>query len=152
MAVRYAIVSLLFGSLALFLLFGYWHAKRRIRRGLPPLRYHRWMVRQHLRRAQMGYPHYRTGSGYQYPMPQNGQGYRQAQYGAAQSGYGYPMESYAPPPPAYNVNDALPPVYQPPEGASKVAADQGYVHVAPLPPTPGEAAGEGSSSPPGVRQ
>lgn len=38
-------------------------------------------------------------------------------------------QGWAPPPPAYNQWDA-PPVYQPPQGASKAAADQNFERTA----------------------
>jgi len=105
MALRYAIVALLFGSVLLFFLIGYIHARRRMRKGLPLLPYHRWMVRNRAYYADERYVTYQ------------------------QPGRAYVMENYAPPPPAYNPSDAPPPVYQPPEGGSKVIADQNVVRV-----------------------
>ncbi|KAI7360065.1 hypothetical protein KC320_g37 [Hortaea werneckii] len=52
MAVRYTIVGLLFAALLLFFVGGYFHARRRLQKGLPPLSYHRWMVG----RAYRSYP------------------------------------------------------------------------------------------------
>lgn len=43
--------------------------------------------------------------------------------------YGMQNSNFAPPPPAYQAGDAPPPVYQPPQGGSKVAADQNYQEV-----------------------
>jgi hypothetical protein len=40
--------------------------------------------------------------------------------------YGMQNSNFAPPPPAYQAGDAPPPVYQPPQGSTKVAADQHY--------------------------
>jgi len=108
MAVRYAIVGLLFAFVLFFFVGGYYHARRRIRKGQPPLPYHRWMVRRHFRYA-----------------PDT----RYAQY--QQPGRTYQMNDYPPPPPAYNQYEAPPPVYQPPEGGSKVMANQTYVNVRP---------------------
>jgi len=119
MAVRYAIVALLFAAVLLFFVGGYYHARRRIRKGLQPLPYHRWMVRRFMRQPQPAYQQYHP-------------------YNAPQA---YQMENYAPPPPAYNREEAPPPVYQPPEGGSKVMADQSYVHEQPLPRIPGEGSG-----------
>lgn len=100
MAVRYTVIIFLFASLLLFFLGGYLHAQRRMRRGLPLMRYHAWMVRRAYRQPQ-----------YQHPQ--------------AQQQNGYPMQGYAPAPPPYNPYSAPPPAYQPPEGAaSKVLADQ----------------------------
>ena len=59
--------------------------------------------------------------------------YQPSQYARYRSSQfqGYPMEGYPPPPPAYNAADAPPPVYQPPEGASKAMADQNISAVHP---------------------
>lgn len=121
MGVRYAIVALIFAALVIFVVGGYVHARRRVRQGMTPLPYHRWMVQ---RRYYDAGPRYQT---YQAP------------------GHTYVMDAYppppqAPPPPAYNPADAPPPVYQPqpppPPGGSKAMADQSY---APLhPPAPDE--------------
>ena len=135
MAVRYAVVAILFAFLLIFFVGGYYHARRRLRKGLQPLAYHRWMVRRHMRPQQQ----------HAY-MPQ--QRYPQSQ---GYQNQGYQMDHYAPPPPAYNHADAPPPVYQPPEGGSKVMADQSYVYTQPLPQTPGHEAGE-SSQMHGARQ
>ena len=87
--------------------------------------------------------------------PQNGFYPEQHGYGE-----GYPMQAYPAPPPgkskmvknhghmayfvAYNAEHAPPPVYQPPEGGSKVNPSQDY---APPPgPPPGHIAEEESSS------
>ena len=43
--------------------------------------------------------------------------------------YGMQNSTFAPPPPAYQAGDAPPPVYQPPQGSTKVAADQNYQEV-----------------------
>jgi hypothetical protein len=131
--VRYAVVALIFVG-------AYCHAQRRIRKGLQPLAYHRWLVR----RRQIG----------PYP-PQNNHAYYQQHDPAYPPQQGVPMQNmggphayhqggrsdFQPPPPAYG-NWESPPVYQaPPQGASKVAANQ---HVQPVVGT--EAVGEGSSA------
>lgn len=128
MAVRYAIIGVLFALILLYFIGGYYHARRRLSRNLPPLPYHRWMVRSRLR-----------GPVYAHAMPT----YQQPYYSQAQ-GYHAPQGSqgggYAPPPPAYGMHEAPPPVYQPPAGGSKVAADQHYVAV-------GEASNGGPAAP-----
>ena len=116
MATRYAIVAFLFGAILLFFVGGYYHAKRRLRKGQAPLPYHRWMVRR-----QYYYP---TQPRYAYPPDPNGPSYG--------------MEGYPPPPPAYNNAEAPPPVYQPPQGATKAMADQNFAQT--------NRAGEGSGS------
>ncbi|KAI6814741.1 hypothetical protein KC332_g12227 [Hortaea werneckii] len=107
MAVRYTIVGLLFAALLFFFVGGYFHARRRLQRGLPPLSYHRWMVG----RAYRSYP----AETVYYQQP----------------GTTYRMDQYEHPPPAYTATTEPPPVYQPPEGATKVAANQTYTHVRP---------------------
>lgn len=109
MAVRYAIVAVLLGSVLLFFLIGYYHAKRRLAKGQSPLAYHRWMTRQ---------PVYR-------PTQQQ----HRYHYRREPPTYGYPMETYAPPPPAYNTAEELPPVYQPPQGGAKTMADESFREV-----------------------
>jgi hypothetical protein len=101
--------SIFFGIFILFLAFmmiGYWHAKRRIYKGLPPLAYHRWLLNRHQRaRYDPSYqnPHVFYNN---YPPPGG-------QYGM------HPM-----PPPMYDPNAPQPPTYQPPAGASKVDPSQ----------------------------
>nr|POE49405.1 hypothetical protein CFP56_50322 [Quercus suber] len=111
--VRYIIVAVVFGALLLFFVGGYYHANRRVRKGLAPLPYHRWMVQ---RRVWGNEPRYNQYA--QYPARFASQGPEQGQT--------YRMEGYAPPPPAYNSELAPPPAYQPPQGGSKVMADQSY--------------------------
>lgn len=106
MAVRYSITLVLLALILLYFVGGYLHARQRVRKGLAPLPYHRWMVRRYTPQ-----PH-----GYQAPGPR----------GSAPESYD--MHVYPPPPPAYNHNEAPPPVYQPPEGASKALADQNFQH------------------------
>ena len=114
---------LIFVAIISALLISYSHAKRRIRRGQPPLAYHRWMVN-------------RT------PPPQRNRfddPYGYARYNGNNNGNpdAYPMRGWAPPPPAYTNQEAPPPVYQPPEGATKVNPDQAFVRQMP----PGQASG-----------
>ncbi|KAH0285693.1 hypothetical protein KCU62_g7365, partial [Aureobasidium sp. EXF-3399] len=132
--VRYAIIALIFIAIALLLFGAYFHAQRRIRKGLPPLAYHRWLISR--RRRATPYPQ------------QNNYAYYQQHDPAYPPQQGYPMQNmgnhgnaeFQPPPPAYG-NWEAPPVYQPPQGASKVAANQNA-----LPVVRSEGAGEGSSA------
>lgn len=131
MAVRYTIVAILFLLIFLYFIGGYWHARRRLRKNLAPLPYHRWMVKRHL------YP--RPGQYYSYgpqahgvPMyahPHYQNNGPPQQFPQHPDYYGMQGSSHAPPPPAYHAGDAPPPVYQPPQGGSKVAADQSYAEV-----------------------
>ncbi|KUJ24295.1 uncharacterized protein LY89DRAFT_679459 [Mollisia scopiformis] len=99
--------SIFFGIFFLFLAYmiiGYWHAKRRINKGLAPLAYHRWLLnRQQRARFDPAYQNpqvfYRPHQGTQYGM-------------------------HAMPPPMYDPNAPMPPTYQPPEGATKVDPSQ----------------------------
>ncbi|KAI4719261.1 hypothetical protein E4T48_04586 [Aureobasidium sp. EXF-10727] len=132
--VRYGIIALVFIAIALLLFGSYFHAQRRIRKGLQPLAYHRWLVSRRRFRAtpypQNNYTYYQQDPAY---PPQ--QGYPMQNMGGAYHG---PAE-FQPPPPAYG-NWEAPPVYQPPQGASKVAANQNTQ------PARNDVAGEGSSA------
>lgn len=127
MAVRYAIVAILFGAILLFLVGGYYSTQRRLRRGQQPRPVFRWMVRR--RQAYYYNPH-------QPPYPP-----RQQQHYAHYSdpnSQGYGMHGYPAPPPPYSTGEMPPPVYQPPTGASKAMPDQNVEIVG--------RAGEASSS------
>lgn len=100
LAIRYAIVVFLFLVIVLFLLFSYLHAQQRIKRGLPPLGYHRWLV------TRRSHPRYNFQNPNAYYMGTN-------------------MPAQQPGPPPYN-NWDVPPQYQPPIGASKAMANQNY--------------------------
>lgn len=144
MAVRYAIVGSLFALALLYFVGGYFHALRRLRKGLPPLRYHRWMVqrRLYMMNAMNNGQNNNNGSGGYY---NSGAAYY-GPPGSQQPGQGgYQMENYPPPPPAYNPQEVPPPTYQPPEGASKVLADQHY-HVRAVDGEEGEGAGPAGRS------
>jgi len=99
--IKWTIVTTLFVGFFLWITLGYYHARRRIRRGLRPMAYHRWLVP----RSQRGGPF------------QNNAAYYQPQPGA------YGMQGYREPPPVYTTE--LPPSYQPP-GGSKAASQQPY--------------------------
>jgi len=109
---------LIFGAVVLvlgLLVIAYSHARRRIRMGLSPKPYHRWMVRNPPRTRQ--------------PSTIQNQ-FSFYRYGPTE----YDME--AAPPPVYDPNHIPPPVYQPPAGASKVNPSQEY-DVPPPGPPPG---------------
>jgi len=95
---------------------GYIHAKRRLRRGLPLLPYHRFLVSYSERRRygqaappQNHFTFYQT----QNPYQPNATAYQQRQDGA-----------WAEPPPLYHNTDA-PPQYFAPPGATKANQNQG---------------------------
>lgn len=123
-AVRYTIVSILFFLLIAYFFGGYLHARARLRKNLPPLSYHRWMVKRHNPNHQSHPRYYYNPHGHpmynQNPYYGNGQQQQHPDMIGMQGGV------HAPPPPAYNAGDAPPPVYQPPMGGSKVAADQSF--------------------------
>ncbi|KAH8592096.1 hypothetical protein B0O99DRAFT_518210 [Bisporella sp. PMI_857] len=89
-----------------YMIGGYLHAKRRIKKGLPPLAYHRWLLNRQ-QRARFD-PNYQNPQAYYSPYRPDG-----GQYGM------HPM-----PPPMYNPNEPPPPVYQPPAGGTKVDPSQ----------------------------
>ena len=95
------------------------------------------------------------------PRIQRPRFYPQAQYasnGRGWGGEGYPMQAYPPPGKtykslvrrndadgiAYNTDHVPPPVYQPPDGGSKINPHQDWAAVPPPGPPPGHEAGESS--------
>jgi len=104
--------------IGLYLLLGYLHAQKRIKKGLRPLAYHRFLVS----RRQLA----TVDPNYAYPQANTQTYYHQPQQ------YSYGMQNMnMPPPPVYDPN--RPPVYPgppgagapPPEGGSKVDPSQG---------------------------
>ncbi|KAF2234483.1 hypothetical protein EV356DRAFT_515129 [Viridothelium virens] len=102
--IKWAILGGLFLAFFSYLLIGYIHARRRIKKNLPPLRYHRWMVSRYTDRPSMQNPH---------PPPQR-------QYNSATDPNSYYGNFNAPP--AYNSDS--PPLYQPPSNTQKPAQAQ----------------------------
>ncbi|KAF4465503.1 Chitin synthesis regulation Congo red resistance RCR [Fusarium albosuccineum] len=113
--VKWVILGVIVLLFTLWIVGGYWHAKKRIEKGLRPLAYHRCFVsRRMMARVDPRYAYppqpYYAG----YPPPE---GY----YQHGQPG-GYPM--YHMPPPVYD--PSRPPMYDgPPEGGSKIDPAQG---------------------------
>jgi len=125
--------SIFFGLLFLFFAYmigGYMHAKSRMKKGLPPLKYHRWLLNRQ-QRARFD-PNYQNPSVY-YSTYRPSQG----QYGMQ------PM-----PPPMYDPSQPPPPTYQPPAGASKVDPSQWRAEPTRRPAESGERAPE-YEAPPG---
>ncbi|KAF0322021.1 hypothetical protein GQ607_010747 [Colletotrichum asianum] len=112
---------------AAFLIIGYMHGKRRLKKGLLPLGYHRWLFS----RAQLA----RVDSRYAWPQATYNN-YR-PEYYQQQQGY-YGMQGM--PPPTYDPNAARPPMYAPPDGGSKVDPSQEYGITPPPGPPPPPAA------------
>ncbi|KAK1757393.1 hypothetical protein QBC47DRAFT_399735 [Echria macrotheca] len=112
----------------LYLILGYMHAQKRIRKGLKPLAYHRFLVSR--RQLAMVDPNYRPPQAVATPY----------YYGPGPDAYGM----HAMPPPVYDPN-SRPPVYPgpPPMGASKVDPSQPAA-----PPASGPADGD-YAPPPG---
>ncbi|KAA6415649.1 MAG: hypothetical protein FRX48_00365 [Lasallia pustulata] len=134
-AVKWAILSAIFLLFLAWFVGGYYHAKRRMRRGLPPLAYHRWLVP----RAQ------RARFQNHFAQPQNDFSFYHVQNGNG-NGEGYGMQAF--PPPAYNLNHEAPPTYQPPMGGSKVNPSQDYAVPPPGPPPNGESSSSGQQDGP----
>ncbi|MCJ1482818.1 hypothetical protein MMC06_002984 [Schaereria dolodes] len=108
--VKWSVVAAIFVIFITWFVGGYFHAQRRMRKGLAPLLYHKpkWLLPRSQRlRFQSGHQNdfsfYRTQNSYN-------------------DGYG--LQAF--PPPAYNSDHVPPPTYQPPEGASKINPDQDY--------------------------
>jgi len=117
--IKFAVLLSIFVVLIAYFLGGYLHAQRRIKKGLPPLRYHRWLLPRS-QRARFD-PYFQQ------------QQQQQFAYYPVQDGYA--MQGYPPPPPAYNPHAPPPPSYQPSEGGSKVMPSQD-VYAAPVGPPP----------------
>lgn len=117
--VRWSVFLGLFTLFTAYIVIGYLHAKRRMKKGLPLLAYHRWLVNGG-ERSQYD-PSYRNPSTYYYQYGQPG----------LQTGYG--MQPI--PPPVYDPNAPLPPSYQTPMTASKVDASQWNSGPTVRPPT-----------------
>ncbi|ROT43603.1 hypothetical protein SODALDRAFT_327809 [Sodiomyces alkalinus F11] len=109
--VRWALFIGVVALIIAYLFGGYYHATRRIRKGLLPLRYHRWMIKRTVL-AQID-PRYA-------PAPRPNATYSYATYRPADA---YGMGSM-PPPPVYDPSAPRPPAYSPPEGGSKVNPTQ----------------------------
>ncbi|TPX09302.1 uncharacterized protein E0L32_009494 [Thyridium curvatum] len=122
--VKWAIFASLFGILTLWICIGYVHARARLRKGLRPLWYHRWLVS----RAELA----RVDPRYAYPRPTGYYTYRPHEQD-------YYAMNNMPPPPVYDAAAARPPVYEGPSGGSKVAPSQ-WAEGAPPPPGPPPAA------------
>lgn len=117
--IRYGILLGIIFVFFAFVIISYQHATIRLRQGLPPLAYHRWLVSRK-RREQL---EPRSGDQAQSAQPEN-----------SFSFYQYEHALHPVPPPAYNPNYVQPPAYPgPPEGATKTAPQQ---HRAPSPEEP----------------
>lgn len=130
-AIKWAVIAGILVAFFLFFILGYLHARRRMRKGLPPLAYHRWLVPRQQRMAfAQRYPQHAHHLSY-YPA-------QQAPYG---HGPAYAMGAYGPPPPAYHEPEYVP-AYTPeaPKGPNKVDPDQNYVPPTGPPPTTAELA------------
>ncbi|KAL8776623.1 MAG: hypothetical protein Q9213_008196 [Squamulea squamosa] len=120
-AIKWAVVAAIIFGIFLFLAGGYIHARRRVRRGQAPLRYHRWLLPRSQRRNVPS----RSFTFYQHQQSP------------------YEMNPYPAPPPAYrNHEGPPPPQYEPPQGASKANPDQHTFSPGP------QQAGEASSAAP----
>jgi len=100
--VKWSVLLALFVTFFLWITIGYYHARKRVKAGLPPLTYHRWLVPRSQR-----YP--------QPPQQQNNFGYY------APNNYG--MHAMVDPPPD------LPPIYQPPLNGNKTDVSQNSQHT-----------------------
>ncbi|KAF7511475.1 hypothetical protein GJ744_004664 [Endocarpon pusillum] len=117
--IKWSIIGAIILSFVLFLVLGYFHAQRRMKKGLRPLAYHRWLVP---RSQRMRFDPTYQNQYMVYPMNREQDGYA--------------MNGYAPPPPVYDRNNENAPTYLPPEGASKVNPDQGDYAAIPPPGAP----------------
>jgi len=96
--VKWAILLSIFGIFFLWLLVGYWHVRMRLRKGLQPLAYHRWLAPRRQQVMQNSYAYYQPN-----PNP---------------NAPAYGMQNFSEPPPVYSGD--MPPTYQPPPGGQGV--------------------------------
>jgi len=115
-AIKWGIIAGIFVVFIAIFLGSHYHAQRRMKRGLAPLGYHRWLVTRSQR------------SRFEAPAQDDFSFY------PAQDGYA--MHGYVPPPPAYNPDGDNVPAYTPPEGASKANPSQNYAEIPPPGPPP----------------
>ncbi|KAM0556673.1 hypothetical protein ACHAPJ_005731 [Fusarium lateritium] len=113
--VKWTILAVLVLIFTLWIVGGYWHAKKRIQKGQRPLAYHRCFVSRRMM-AQVDPRYAYPPNGY-YAYPQ------QDGYGNYAPPGGYPMHNM-PPPPVYD--PSRPPMYEgPPDGGPKIDPAQG---------------------------
>ncbi|KAF2118265.1 hypothetical protein BDV96DRAFT_380911 [Lophiotrema nucula] len=117
--IKWCILAAIFFIFFAWFVGGYLHAKRRMKKGLPLMAYHRWLVpyRERQRFNQ---------------VPQN-----HFTFYASQPYQPRPDGTYPEPPPMYSNNDA-PPGYIPPPGATKMNPNQAYMEMPQygIPPQP----------------
>ncbi|EON64264.1 hypothetical protein W97_03495 [Coniosporium apollinis CBS 100218] len=126
----YTVKYVVFAAIVLFIIVwfvgGYYHAQRRMKKGLPPLAYHRFLVNRR-QRAQFD-PTYQHPQHHYTVYPLHRPYYMQQQQN------GYQMQNYPEPPPLYSHD--VPPAYQGPPGGSKANPQQEW-HI----PAPGQESG-----------
>ncbi|KAK7744086.1 hypothetical protein SLS53_003604 [Cytospora paraplurivora] len=143
--VRWVIFLCILVLFLAYVLGGYIHAKKRMRKGLPPLAYHRWLVPRHeLARVD---PRYALPP--QHPMyaaaAANNTNYHYRPGYQNQYDPSYNMQSnMPPPPPMYDPNAPRPPMYEAPQGGTKMAPNQEY-EAPPGPPPPPAVAATGTA-------
>lgn len=129
--IKWSLFLGIFTIFGLYIVIGYWHAKKRLSNGKIPLAYHRWLVS----RSQLA----RVDPRYAYPQPAGYTTYRPDYYGM----------NAMPPPPVYDPSRPL--IYDGPPGSTKVdsaqASQQPQAHPPP-PPPPQEAGIAGPQVPP----
>ncbi|KAF2203743.1 hypothetical protein GQ43DRAFT_410944 [Delitschia confertaspora ATCC 74209] len=117
--VKWIILAVIFFAFMAWFVGGYIHAKSRMRKGLPLLSYHRWLI-PYRERQRWGQIPGQTPS----RTPQDHFTFYNTQAYGVRPGGAYPE-----PPPMY-YNDA-PPQYTPPPGATKIQPNQTYVEMQP---------------------
>ncbi|KAF2754109.1 hypothetical protein EJ05DRAFT_148936 [Pseudovirgaria hyperparasitica] len=103
--VKWVVFLILFFGVFAWIVAGYIHARSRMRKGLRPLAYHRWLIPRSQRAQFEPHDHftfYQTQPGYQV----------------------YGMQNHPEPPPLYNGD--MPPQYAPPSGATKADPVQNF--------------------------
>jgi len=108
--VKWAVLLSLFLTFFLWITIGYYHARKRIKRGQAPLAYHRWLVPRSKRSPRPSRQQQQQNTYAYYHQPH------------------YRVHDSSDPPPAYSNSD-LPPTYQPyPMKQIEVHSTRGLTH------------------------
>ncbi|KIV89768.1 hypothetical protein PV10_07147 [Exophiala mesophila] len=135
--IKWSVIAFLVIACLAFFLGAYLHARRRMAKGQPPLRYHRWLVP---RRSRYAFAQAHPEHAHHFSFYRNA---RPGQYGYA-PGQTYQMGHYGAPPPAYHEPEYVP-VYTP---AAPNKTDPNQTYTAPPATDGSQPYGAGPSQPP----
>ncbi|KEF59528.1 uncharacterized protein A1O9_04372, partial [Exophiala aquamarina CBS 119918] len=117
-AIKWAVLAAILVAFLLYFVGGYLHARQRMKKGLPPLTYHRWLVP---RRTRIAFAQAHPEHAHHFSF-----------YRTQPAPYGYQMPTYGPPPPAYHEPEYVPAYTA--QGPNKTNPDQSYAPPTGPPP------------------